>query len=74
MPSAQEDDGWRAAALVLAGIEPAVTSAMRAASKIELPSSSCEVVEDREGGMTLRGKQIRCASTSKFCGRGSLLE
>ena len=47
MPSAQEDDGWRGAALVLAGIEPAVTSAMRAASKIELPSSSCEVVEDR---------------------------
>ena len=46
MPSAQEDDGWRAAALVLAGIEPAVTSAMRAASKIALPSSSSEAVED----------------------------
>ena len=40
MPPAQEDEGWKAAALVLAGIEPAVTSAMRAASEIALPSSS----------------------------------
>ena len=47
MPSAQEDDEWRAAAIVLAGIEPAVTSAMRAASKIALPASSSEVVEDK---------------------------
>ena len=42
MPSAQEDDGWRAAALVLAGIEwiePAVTSAMRA-----LPSSTAHTL------------------------------
>ena len=34
----------RAAALVLAGIEPAVTSAMRAASKIALPSSTAHTL------------------------------
>ena len=42
MPSAEEDKAWWAAALVLAGIEPAVTNAMRAATDIALPSSRKE--------------------------------
>ena len=40
MPSAQEDKAWWAAALVLAGIEPAVTNAMRAATDINKISLS----------------------------------
>ena len=47
MPSAHEDDEWWPAALVLAGIEPAITSAMRAASEIAMPSSSAEEGGDR---------------------------
>ena len=54
MPSAHEDDSWWPAALVLAGIEPAITSAMRAASDIALPSSSTDEVGDgrRKSGAT----------------------
>ena len=47
MPSAHEDDEWWPAALVLAGIEPAITGAMRAASEIAKPSSSVEDEGDR---------------------------
>ena len=47
MPSAEEDKAWWGAALVLAGIEPAVTNAMRAATDIALPSSRTEEVGDR---------------------------
>ena len=54
MPSAHEDDSWWPAALVLAGIEPAITSAMRAASDIALPSSSTDEVGNgrRKSGAT----------------------
>ena len=54
MPSAHEDDSWWPAALVLAGVEPAITNAMRAASDIALPSTSTGEVEDgrRKSGAT----------------------
>ena len=71
MPSAHEDDSWWPAALVLAGIEPAITSAMRAASDIALPSSSTDEVGDgrRKSGAT-KADEVRLEEQikrSRFC-------
>ena len=49
--------GW---ALVLAGIEPAITSAMRAASDLALPSSSTDEVGDgRRKNVATTADQVR---------------